>query len=200
MITVRQIERLWTAKSYGTLYKDLVACRPEAAFTPGAEPCSLAAASAMAMIRLEELSQSYLSFYSRLLRAILAAQEADGGWGDVPTTALCLRALLCEQGDGVAIERGLAYLANLQKPEGVWPAIPIRRMPEDARVSLFLLYQLGEKDRFRDAVQFDRAMAWFETHGSSLDAGCRALWDRVKLKCRRPADRREPVASELFAA
>jgi hypothetical protein len=200
MITVRQIERLWTAKSFGKLYKDLVACRPEAAFTLETEPASLAAASAIAMIRLEELSQSYLPFYSRLLRTILTAQEADGGWGDVATTALCVRALLCEDGDGIAIERGLAYLENLQKPEGIWPAVPLRRMPEDARVSLFVLYHLGEKDRFRAATRFDDAMEWFDAHGSSLDIGCRALWDRVKLKCRRSVSHAAPVPAGLFAA
>src|SRR4029077_1477677 len=120
------------------------------------------AAAALAVIRLDELSQSYLPLYSRLIRAILCQQQEDGGWGDLPTTALCLRALLAGNGDGVAIERGLDYLASLQKDEGIWPAAPIRRLPEDARVSLFILYQLGDHPRFRESVDFSRAVSWFE--------------------------------------
>src|SRR6266567_4250477 len=118
MITTRQIERLWTAKSFKKLFSELMAARPESAFHFERELEKPTAVSALAMIRLDELSQSYLPLYGQFLRTVLAAQEADGGWGDLTATALCIRALLCGNGDGVAIERGLAYLANLQKPQG----------------------------------------------------------------------------------
>ncbi|MDB5299941.1 MAG: hypothetical protein JWO87_1604, partial [Phycisphaerales bacterium] len=104
MVTVRQIERFWNARSYKRLAQDLVAARPEGSFAlEGLDRPAVAAS--LAMIRLEELNQAHLPFYTTLLRAVLAAQDADGGWGEPAATALCLRALLCSRGDGPAIER-----------------------------------------------------------------------------------------------
>ena len=189
MITIRQIERSWTARTYDKLFRELAAARPEAAFRFDHEQGRATPAAAMAVIRLDELSQSYVPLYAKLVRAILASQETDGGWGDAMTTALCLRALLCSNGDGVAVDRGLTYLANLQKSEGVWPAVPLRRMPADAYVSAFVLLQLGDNARFREAVRFADAVAWFESHEGSLDPTARPLWDRAGHRCRvnRPA-------------
>src|SRR5947209_5113657 len=121
MITTRQIARLWAAKSYKKLFAELMAARPEALFHFERELAKPSAVAALAMVRLDELSQSYLPLYGQFLTTVLASQEADGGWGDLASTALCIRALLCGKGDGVAIERGLAFLVNLQKPQGIWP-------------------------------------------------------------------------------
>lgn len=184
MITIRQIERSWTARTYDKLFRELVATRPESTFRFEHEQGRSTPAAAMALIRMDELSQSYVPLYGKLLRAVLASQESDGGWGDAMTTALCLRALLCSSGDGVAIDRGLTYLANLQKTEGVWPAVPLRRMPADGYVSAFILLELGDNPRFRDAVRFSDAVAWFESHESGLDPTTRALWDRARHRCR----------------
>jgi len=137
MITVRQIDRLWTAKAYERLFQQLVSPRPEAsdrllAQLPGTLP-----AAAMAVIRLDELSQSYAPLYSQLVRTILTAQRPDGGWGDVMTSALCLRALLCGNGNGVAIDCGLGILGEPAKarrnlaqhaPSGACPSIPSPRL------------------------------------------------------------------------
>src|SRR3712207_5518067 len=111
MTTVRQIERYWTAKEYARLFRDLVAARPEAQFRLEVEVRAPLAA-AMAVIRMDELAQSHTPLYTRLVRFLLSTQESDGGWGDPVTTALCLRALLCGQGKGMALERGVTYLAN----------------------------------------------------------------------------------------
>jgi hypothetical protein len=184
MITVRQIERAWSARTYEKLFRELVAARPEAAFRFEMEQGRAVPAAAMAVIRLDELSQSYVSVCGKLLRAIIAAQESDGGWGDAMTTALCVRALLCSAGDGVALDRGLTYLANLQKPEGIWPAVPLRRMPADAYGSAFILYQLGDTARFRESVRFDEAVDWFERNEATLDADARRLWERARHRCR----------------
>src|SRR3954453_17414663 len=127
MITVRQIERYWMAKDYPRLYRELVAARPEAGFRLEVDVRAPLAA-AMAIIRLDELAQSHVPLYSRLLRSILTSQEADGGWGAPVTTALCVRALLCGSGNGYAVDLGIEYLANLQKTEGIWPNLPLRRM------------------------------------------------------------------------
>src|SRR4051794_26872760 len=99
MITFRQIDRLLNEQQHRRLYKELVTGRPEASF-PSLEP-SLARAigvAALGMIRLDELSQSHVPLYRRLLNIVLTAQQSDGGWGDLMTTALCVRALLCGGG------------------------------------------------------------------------------------------------------
>lgn len=198
MITLRQIERLWTAQKYPQLFRELMTMRPEDA-RPDLSLSNIgAAAAALAIIRLDELAQAHVGLSSRLVRALLGSQEADGGWGDLMTTALCLRALMTSNGQGPAVERGLEYLANLQKPEGTWPRIPIRRTPADSYVSAFVLFQLGDKPAFRSAVRFDDAIAWFLGHQPALDHDATRLWARTQFKCgaKRPhLHHREPVAS-----
>lgn len=196
MTTIRQIERFWTAREYTTLFRELVAARPEARFRLEVD-VRPALAAAIAAVRLDELAQSHAPLYTRLVRAILAAQEADGGWGDPVTTTLCLRALMCGRGEGVAVERGLVYLANLQKPEGIWPNLPLRRMPADAHVSAFILGQLGDGPAFRAAVRFDQAVQWFRTHVEELDADTAELWSRAALRCRTRGAGRLPA--EIWA-
>jgi len=185
MMTVRHIERLWEAKSYGRLIHDLLVARPESGSRTETELGRAIPATAMAMIRLDELSQSAVPLYGRLLRTLLNDQHADGGWGDPMVTALCLRALLCGAGNGSAIERGLTYLTNLQKPEGIWPSEPIRRMPADPYVSAFILLQLGQHGQFRSAVRFFEGLNWFEKHESELEPAAMKLWERASLRCGR---------------
>ena len=51
--------------------------------------------------------------------------------GEPMLTALCLRALLSNQGAGLAVESALGYLAGLQQDSGIWPRVPLRRFPGD---------------------------------------------------------------------
>jgi hypothetical protein len=137
----------------------------------------------MAIIRLDELAQSHVLLYSKLLKIVLTAQESDGGWGDPLTTAIALRALFTSRGQGLAIQRGLAYLAQMQKPDGIWPAEPLRRLPADPLVSAYILLQLGSDPRFRMAVRFTDAMDWFEENEPTLDSQARRLWDHAVIRC-----------------
>ncbi|HLL89320.1 MAG TPA: hypothetical protein VK324_08450 [Tepidisphaeraceae bacterium] len=184
MITVKHIERVWTARQYDRLLKELLSARPEATVRLEAELAGSLPAAALAVVRLDELGQSHVPLYATLVRAILAAQNADGGWTDPMQSALCLRALLCGRGHGEAIDRGLFYLATMQKSEGVWPAIPFRRMPADPFASAFILLQLGDQPKFRAAVRFFDALDWFEQHEHTLEASTRKLWDRAASRCR----------------
>jgi len=194
MMTVRQIERHWNARNYGRLLADLLAARPEASLHLGIDMARppAAAAAALAIIRLDELSQSDRKVHQPLLRAILSAQQADGGWGDFVITALCLRALLCGNGNGIAIERGMKYLADLQKPEGIWPNVPIRRMPADPYVSALILYQLADQPRFRQTIRIGDAVKWFARNQPNLDAESRELWQRASRRCPAPQPQMQP--------
>ena len=195
MMTVRYIERFWQAGQYGRLFGELLVNRPEAAISLALE-CggpAASAAAAIAVIRLEELTQSHVPLAASLIRAILATQQNDGSWSDPAVTALCLRALLCSNGQGLAIERGLQYLANMQQTQGVWPREPLRRMPADALVSAFILYELGRHEAFRLAVRWDDALNWFANNRATLDADAARLWERAKCHCIAPNPRR-PVA------
>lgn len=196
MMTIRQIDRFWSNRNYARLAHELIHARAEAAFgVEGLErPCNVAA---LAMIRMDELSQSSLPLYGTLLRTVLVAQERDGGWGDPAATALCLRALMLGSGEGAAVERGLAYLAALQREEGIWPNGPMRRMSGDPSASLFVLYQLCDNPSFLAAVRANDALEWFVRNEAILSRECCELWERTKLRCRPLAPK--SVQRSLFA-
>jgi hypothetical protein len=184
MTTVRQLQRFWESRKYDQIYAELTASRSDCVPQLRWECPACVPAAAMAIIRLDELDQSHVPLAPKLIRALLATQQPDGGWGDLMATALALRALTRCRGQGLAIERGMAYLANLQQPQGIWPKVPIRRMPADAQVSAFILHQLGDVPAFRAAVRFDDAVRWFARNDFALDENTRRLWNSAQLKCR----------------
>jgi hypothetical protein len=184
MQTVRQIERLWSARQYERMFRELVAFRPEGPVAVQLENIATAIpAAAMGLIRLDELAQTHLPLYRTLLNIVLATQDAEGGWDSPMLTALCVRALMTCNGSGTAVDRGLAYLASLQKAEGIWPRIGVRRLQADAATSLFILYHLGNEPRFRKMVAFDNATAWFAANADALDRATQKFWNRVELRC-----------------
>jgi hypothetical protein len=198
MITIRHIERLFSDHQHRRLYRELISGRPEATFALEPVLARVVPIAALGIIRLDELSQSASALYRRLLNVVLTAQQSDGGWGEPMVTAVCIRALLCGGGDGSAVLRGLAYLANLQQPKGSWPREPLRRMPSDAFASAFILMQLGDRKPFRRAVRFDDAIAWFAEGETArqFDSETRRLWSHAALRCRAGAYR---PAAPLFA-
>ena len=203
MMTIRQIERLWTAKSYNKLIDELLATRTEGIFRDGMSGSPTILAAAVTMVRLDELNQADATIFGVLLRTVLAAQEVDGGWGEPLTTAWCLRALSVGRGSGEAIHRGMGYLAALQQDCGIWPAIPIRRMPADPYLSACVLFLLGDNPEFHRRVRVEAAVNWFISQAaissphagarmscagggvpSMLDEASRAIWNRARLRCR----------------
>lgn len=144
MMTVRQIERYWQLQAYDRLIDELCAGRAEA--TGGIRQLfrGSMAAAALAVIRLDELNQSYHPLVAKLIRFLLAGQSPDGGWGDAVLTALGLRALSRGAGTGVAVERALQCLKNLRRDDGEWPAEPFRRFEGDPAVTAFVLFELAE--------------------------------------------------------
>ncbi len=188
MITVRWIERLWEARKYRQLATELLQNRPEGMVNclPSSETNDgslTATAAALALVRLDELAQSNAPLSRKLLRTVLACQHADGGWGDLFTSALCARALLCCQGNGIAVERALEFFSLLQKPEGIWPREPVRRMPADALGSALILMELGDAPLFQSAVRLDVALQWFDLNVDQLDAESRLIWCHARLRC-----------------
>lgn len=184
MITLRQIERLFNEHQFRRLYQELMTGRPEGQARLEAEFAKPVPVAALGVIRLDELTQSHTALSRRFLGVILTSQQADGGWGEPAVTALCLRALMTCSGQGPAIDRGLRYLANLQKPEGIWPREPFRRMPADALVSAFVLLELGDRPEFRSAVRFDDAVDWFAVNAAAMDPAAKTLWSHAAMRCR----------------
>jgi len=184
MITLRQLQRLWDAKEYRRIMARLLELRPEGSPAAIAQLTEGVAAAAMIVIRLDELNQPYTALCRNLIREILSAQQSDGGWIDAMSSALCLRALVCGHGQGPAIDRGLAYLANLQRPEGLWPKEPLRRMPGDPLVTVFVLYELFEDQRFAQMARIDLATRWFDLHRRELDTDTARLWKCVSMRPR----------------
>jgi hypothetical protein len=184
MMTIRQIERLWTAGKFAQISRDLLVGRPEQSIRLESMLTQQSAAAAMALLRLDELSQSHHPFCQQLIQTLIKSQQPDGGWGEPVVTAIALRALRSNGGRGVAVDRGLTAIAQLQKAEGPWPTGPIRRMPEDAFASAFILFSLGSDDLFRETVRFDDAVNWFTANETRLDAETRRLWDRAAARCK----------------
>ena len=183
MTTVRQIQRLWQAKAFDKLLQHLLQPRAEQSDRLAAELTGGVAAAAMVVVRLDEMSQSFAPLYAEAVRVVLAAQNADGGWGDPMVTALCIRALLCGRGGGPAIDRGLRSLAELQKDDGLWPNPPVRRLPSDPFASAFVLMQLGDAEPFRDAVRLGDAVDWFARNAAAQDEATRRLWSHAAHRC-----------------
>ena len=182
MVTVRQLERLWQARQYDRMLRLFMETRPEASVRLVTHLARSIPTAAMAVIRLDELSQAHTPFCARMLRAVLAGQETDGGWGDPLSTAICLRALICSEGQGPAIDRALTYLANLQKSDGLWPREPLRRLPADPFVSAFILFHLADDDRFASAVRLDDALKWFRANHTNLDLETARLWRTISIR------------------
>jgi hypothetical protein len=195
MITVKQIERLWNARLYPRLIAQLAAMRPEGIGQFVQRLANPVATAAMAIIRLEELNQSHVPLCRQMIRVVLSSQHPDGGWDDPAVTALSIHALMCCNGQGLAIDRGIEWLAALQRPEGLWPVEPIRRLAGDSAVSAFILYQLAADDRFAQVARLDDAMAWFEQHRGNLDHDAARLWQAAVLRLRISGHRPTPVAA-----
>jgi hypothetical protein len=187
MVTVRQIERLWNAKSFRRLAVELLSTRTEGSYRLENELGNCLGAAALGIIRLDELEQSHHPLNRKLLNVVLLAQEADGGWGDPLRTGLCLRALLCSRGEGAAVERGMRYLAAMQKAEGVWPMEPIRRLPADGFVSAFVMFELAQAPRFREVVRIDAAVEWFADNEAVLELDAMSMWKLASLRYRAAA-------------
>jgi hypothetical protein len=194
MLTARRIEKLWDAKDFQRILDELIAPRVEAVAALELQETPCAAAAALILIRLDELHQPHATICPKLIRTLVSLQDSDGGWGDVAITALCLHALTLQNGHGLSINQGLAYLADLQQPAGIWPKIPIRRMPADVVVSAFVLFQLSDNTAFRDAIDFKAACAWFESHRWTLDESAKTLWDHARLRA--PAQPTTRTAAE----
>ena len=182
MLTVRHLEREWNAGAYRRLMNELLAARGEASPKAQAELSRPAGVAAMVMVRLDELGQAHAPLFSKLLRTVLTAQDADGGWTDPVVTALAVRALRLTNGQGVAVDRGLQYLANLQKENGLWPAEPLRRLPGDTFVTAWVLFHLGNDPSFRRTVQYDDALAAMELMESEHTPETKKLWARVNRR------------------
>ena len=187
MITIRQIERLWKDKKFKRLMRDCTVARPEASLRLETDLANRLAAAAMAVVRLDELNRQTAPVFDLLLAAVLSGQEADGGWGNAPTSALCLRALATAGGPVEAIARGIDFLSNLQREEGLWPAGPLKRMPGDPYLTAFTLLHLTAEARLRgiaDCLDLDAAADWLDFNPGRLDTETRRLWGRVGSRCR----------------
>ena len=182
MITVRQLERLWTAKAYNKLIEHLMLMRPEDSPRLRALLAHPLPVAAMAVIRLDELNQAHTDLARQFLRFILTRQHPDGSFGDPMVSALCLRALMCGNGAGLAIESGLRHLASLQRDDGLWPAIPLRRLPGDCFVSAFVLFHLAASPRFNQLANLDQTMTWFDLHRPTLDPDTARLSRAASLR------------------
>lgn len=144
MLTVKYMERLWNLRAYSRLIDELCTGRAEAVGGIRQLINGPIAAAALIVIRLHELLQSHQPFASKMIRFLVSSQASDGGFDDVVSTALVIRALSSDQGQGSVLDSAIHFLDLLQKEDGQWPREPLRRMPGDPAVTAFVLLQLIE--------------------------------------------------------
>ena len=63
------------------------------------------------------------------------------------------------------------------------PMVAPGRMPGDAFVSAFVLFELGENGALRQVARVSDAIDWFAHNLGTLDPDTRRLWDRANAKC-----------------
>jgi len=188
MLTMRQIERWWTAKSYARLIDELCAGRAEGVNGIRDLVDGPLAAAALTIIRADELRQTSHPLVGKLIALLLRTQNAAGGWDDgevgVVTTALAARALAAT-GSGEAVDHALNYLADAQTADGDWVietesadeggvATLIRAASKggtvaDMAVTAFVLYQLATIRRPAAALIIDGALASLLCDEESID-------------------------------
>ncbi len=144
MLTMKQAERLWQLKAYERLTDELCTGRAEAVGGIRQLLHGPLVAASLTVIRMGELHQSHQPFVSRMVKFLIASQQADGGFGDAVITALAVRALATDSGAGSGLEAGLTFLDHLQRDDGEWPKEPLKRLPGDPTVTAFVLLQLVE--------------------------------------------------------
>lgn len=131
MLTLKQLERLWNAGDYPRMARQLLAGRVETTPRTLVEAAQRVPAAAWGLIRLDEFARPDHPLARRFLNTLVTSQNDDGGWGqplsDAGVTALVLRALSTSSGEGPVIDRGLAFLRNLQRPDGGFSQLPVPR-------------------------------------------------------------------------
>lgn len=176
MLTLRQIEKWWTAKAYTRLLDELCAGRAEGVngirdLLDGSPDKASVAAAAMTIIRAEELRQSAHPHVGKMVRLLLDRQDRLGGWGekgpggtlatDSVITALAARGL-AQSGTGPAVDNALTRLADLQNQDGEWSAAATPGDETggltDMAVTAFVLYQLATIRRPAAALLIDTAL------------------------------------------
>src|SRR5947208_3531111 len=180
MITIKQLQRLWASGNYDAISRLCLEMRPESSTRLIMLLGESIPAAALMVIRMDELGQSYHPFASQLIRALLKSQETDGGWHDPLTSALALKALLASRGRGLAIERAIAYLASLQKDDGLWPKDPLRRMPADPYISAMILFLLADDPGFTSAIRSKDALTALQANAD--DCQVAALLKSIRAR------------------
>jgi hypothetical protein len=199
MITVRQIERLFQARDYKRLMVQCAAGRVEhnppaggaighdrqVDFGDGCGSTLPAVASAVAVLRLDELNQGHAPVVRSLLAEVLRLQRPDGSWGDPVSTVLCWRALVRGGVQPARAELAIDWLASHQREDGGWASGASSRMPSDLPTTAIVLLHLASEISGHDRVRLDEARELLGRWEIDLDDPHRRLARTARLK--RPA-------------
>jgi hypothetical protein len=112
MHTLSKLSRLWHARRYRALVRDLTRGRPEARLELDTRIGGDLPAAALLLVRLRELNQLETPLAREALERLIWSQNPDGSWpGGVLVSALCVRGLAAAR-HPTQTRRGLDWLAD----------------------------------------------------------------------------------------
>jgi len=165
---------------------------------------SPAAAIALGLRRLVELTYAPTDSSRRLTEQLLSLQDEDGLFENDPLATACaaaaLRRLVADHYAGPEVgqahERAIGALARMQHLNGCEAGFPSpldRREDDRALVAAFMLYLLTDDPLFRNSVRLGDMFGWFERREQDLDDATLRFFDLARGRGGAPVNIRETV-------
>lgn len=162
---------------------------------------SEAAALALGLRRVVELTYGPTPLSRALAQALLRHQAADGGFDGDPiataAAAAALAALLAEhrqvegtaEGEAYAAAhaRAVAALAGMQGGDGLFTCAADRTLQDRALSSAFILTLLGRDELFLGSVRSAELQGWLEQRQGRLEPDTERMWRLARATAPQPA-------------
>jgi hypothetical protein len=171
---------------------------------------SPAAAIALGLRRLSELTYGPTPVGRAMLQALLARQQEDGSFdGDALATAAALAAINQLERDQHGIiapkllsdirDHAMDWLASQQQADGLIASSADRSDEDRALSSAFILFMLDRDELFRSTIRYADLLDWFECDQRQLAPEVARLWQLAQARRQMAARIRHRVQRTLAA-
>lgn len=171
---------------------------------------SPAAAIALGLRRLSELTYGPTPVGRAMLQALLARQQEDGSFdGDALATAAALAAINQLERDQHGIiapkllsdirDHAMDWLAGQQQADGLIAGSADRSDEDRALSSAFVLFMLDRDELFRSTIRYADLLDWFECDQRQLAPEVARLWQLAQARRQMAAKVKQRVHRTLAA-